>query len=232
MIYVDVHEPEKIVSTIRKLGGEVVVRDQPVDYAIQGTYGSIVVERKAVMTDLARSIEYGQLWDQLETLKIFESEGYIPFLLIEGNFWRLLRPVRRKKKVGGMSLQSLWGIMNSIMLDWMIPVVKTENMDMTANWLISMDRRLGKPAEDRIPALRHKIKELKENPDLMARFIVEGLPGISGELADNLLKHFGTVRKVMSASKEDLMQVKGIGEVKAQQITTILDHIYRSSQRK
>lgn len=55
------------------------------------------------------------------------------------------------------------------------------------------------------------------------RFLVEGLPGVSPELARNLLRHFGTARAAFQATREELLEVEGMREKVANRITDVLD---------
>jgi len=58
-------------------------------------------------------------------------------------------------------------------------------------------------------------------------YIVGALPGIGGTLAKPLLKKFKTVRKIMTASEENLKKVELIGDVKAKKIREVLDEEWK-----
>ncbi|HKJ71106.1 MAG TPA: ERCC4 domain-containing protein [Gammaproteobacteria bacterium] len=55
------------------------------------------------------------------------------------------------------------------------------------------------------------------------RFLVEGLPGVSPELARGLLRHFGTARALFTATKDELLAVEGMTEKIASRISDVLD---------
>ena len=59
--------------------------------------------------------------------------------------------------------------------------------------------------------LKKKPRQEKE----MVVFAVASLPGVGEKLAKNLLERFGSVKKIAGATKEELMEVEGIGEKKA-----------------
>lgn len=66
------------------------------------------------------------------------------------------------------------------------------------------------------------VREGKPNdPALNAKYLLQGLPKVNGEIANKLLKHFGTPLAVFNASLEDLMQVKNIP-------VNIIEAIYKS----
>ncbi len=53
--------------------------------------------------------------------------------------------------------------------------------------------------------------------------VLTSFPGVGPVMADNLLNHFGTIRKVLTASAEKLMEVKGVGAKKAKLVREIID---------
>lgn len=53
-------------------------------------------------------------------------------------------------------------------------------------------------------------------------YLLQGLPGIGRKSALILLKHFGCVEKVFTATQEELCCVDGIGKITAKKIRTIL----------
>ncbi|BAA31018.1 90aa long hypothetical DNA excision repair protein [Pyrococcus horikoshii OT3] len=58
------------------------------------------------------------------------------------------------------------------------------------------------------------------------RMIVESLPNVSTTLARRLLRHFGSVEKVFTASVPELMKVEGIGEKIAREIRRVITSPY------
>jgi Fanconi anemia group M protein len=63
-------------------------------------------------------------------------------------------------------------------------------------------------------------------PEELLVYVVSSLPGIGAKTANNLLKHFGSVRAVMNASKEELMEVDGVGPKRAEEIHDVLTMAY------
>ena len=53
-----------------------------------------------------------------------------------------------------------------------------------------------------------------------------GLPNINTTLAKRLLKEFGSVEKIFTASKEELERVHGIGEKIAEEIRRVITSPY------
>lgn len=81
------------------------------------------------------------------------------------------------------------------------------------------------PADDRP---REKLL-LKGSPalsdaELLAIFLRTGVKGISAvDLARQLLNHFGSLRKLISADKSEFCQAKGLGEAKYAQLQAVME---------
>ena len=53
-------------------------------------------------------------------------------------------------------------------------------------------------------------------------YMLQGLPGVGPELAHRLLQQFGSIERVITASEDALMQVRGVGAKKAAQIRQLV----------
>ena len=58
------------------------------------------------------------------------------------------------------------------------------------------------------------------------QFIIEGLPNVSSVIAKRLLSHFGSVRQIVNASEEQLLEIRGIGKNIASDIIKLLNSDY------
>ena len=52
--------------------------------------------------------------------------------------------------------------------------------------------------------------------------MLQGLPGVGPALANRLLVHFGSVKRVITADQGLLAQVRGIGPKKAERIRNVI----------
>jgi len=60
--------------------------------------------------------------------------------------------------------------------------------------------------------------------ELLAIFLRTGLPGISAvDLARNLLTSFGSLRELLTASREEFCRHKGLGHAKYTQLQAVLE---------
>ena len=219
MIVVDSREAAgvpKIIEGLEKAGIEVKI-----DYLEAGDYlaGDVLVERKTVM-DLLGSVRSGRLWRELDKMK--RAEGVRPVVAIEGS-------LALAEKLSKWSPTAICGVVNSIALDWGIPTVFLPSR----RWMVMYLIQLAKSAElegRRVRALR--VKEKAESLRDYARMVVEGLPMVSGARAVALLEHFGTLRRLFSASVDELMEVEGIGERIAEAIHEVANLDWRTAPRR
>ena len=211
-IVVDSREPDVIAALLVQLGVEVERRPvTPGDYILSS---ECAVERKTTQ-DFFNSLFSGRLFDQVERLK----EAYAkPLMIIEGNVGEELE--------NRLNPRAFWGALLKLQMDYNLPTINTYNTFQTVDLLVTLAKRLQQQSKEPIK-LRHKPKILTERERQI--YAVCGLPGIGEGLAIKLLSHFGSVRRVYSASKAELMEVEGIGEVKAEQIIKLLDAPFKES---
>jgi len=205
-IVVDSREPDVIAVLLVQLGVEVERRAvTPGDYILSS---ECAVERKTTQ-DFFNSLFSGRLFEQVERLK----EAYAkPLLIIEGDVGEEL--------ADRLNPRAFWGALLKLQIDYNLPTINTYNTFQTVDLLVTLAKRLQQQPAEHIK-LRHKPKILSERERQI--YVVCGLPGIGEGLAIKLLTRFGSVRRVFNASKFDLMEVEGIGEVKAERITKLLD---------
>lgn len=71
-------------------------------------------------------------------------------------------------------------------------------------------------------------ESLDETIDSRGYRVLSQIPRIPPLIINRLVKNFGTLGRIMSASEEDLMQIKGIAQVRARAIRTGLQRLKRS----
>jgi Fanconi anemia group M protein len=188
------------------------------DYYIPQKDGGIVYERKTV-EDLLSSVKDRLFVDQLP--KLVNIEGITPAIILEGWIGKI-RKFRWHEK-------SVYGLLKAIAIDWSMPIIPTPDKEGTIIFLMQQSEEAEKEPIKEIRPLNIKPKLL--SLDKQARFVIESLPNIGPNLADRLLKHFGTVRNVIT-SIESLKdgEVEGIGKKTKEDILKVLDHRYCGSE--
>lgn len=175
------------------------------DYVITGKDGGIIIERKEY-TDLVNSYRSGKLYQQLRMCK--EQEEYHVVLLIEGSRQNAIRYANATNYEIDRYLSALVARNPDVQL------VYSRNFNQT----IKLVKYIGEwYEEDSVKT--HRIREAEKVPPAQRpRYIVEGLSSIGPNKAERLLDHFGNVRNVFTATKEELQEVPGIGAKTASQI--------------
>ena len=207
-IYVDSRELRSgVPKALRELGAEIdVVTLDVADYVLSEDVG---VERKSA-NDFIQSIIDGRLFEQAKRL----TEAYRrPLILVEGELYG----------VRNVHPNAIRGAVAALTLDLGIPVIFTRDQDETAQYLLLIAKReqLERRKEVKVRSEK-KALSLAERQ----RLIVEGLPNVSATLAKRLLRHFGSVERVFTATEEELREVEGIGEKKAREIRRVITAPY------
>jgi len=172
-----------------------------------------VFERKT-LEDFVKSIYDGRLFKQLTNIVEKYSR---PILIIQGE----------KKYLSGISESAYYGALASVLADFHVPIFFASNEKEVAEIIFSIARREQIEKNKRETRIREgrKPATLSERQ----RYIISGIPGVSGVLADRLLTELSTVEKLFSTSELDLMSVNGIGEVMARRIRELSTAKYVSA---
>jgi len=142
------------------------------DYIVAGR----IIERKTT-GDFIGSVLDKRLWNQVDGLKCYTELK--PTLLIEGSWGYTLK--RRN-----FSYEQVYGLLNSITIDYGIPIIRTTSRKKTVEYFARLVRKLGGNV-DQHHAIRHK--GLKDKSlSYQQRFVLEGFPGVGPTKATKLLQ--------------------------------------------
>lgn len=201
---------KKILNSLEKFDIDIIVKKLDFgDYLI----GDVAIERKTVF-DLVNTLTQRFLFDQIFRMK----EAYPRSIVLIEGYMGLLRKFSR------ITPESLSGALFAI-AQASIPVIPTIDCQDTATFLATSAKQMFKN-EEIPPTIRHrpKTEDIKEQQ----LFMITGLPHIGSVLGEKLLDHFGTARNIFSASKRELMDIKGIGPLIADSISKVLDTPYEN----
>jgi Fanconi anemia group M protein len=194
-ITVDRHEKNSlVVAELIDNRAEIELKVLPIaDYIV----GDVAIERKSI-SDFISSMLNKRLVRQIEGLKQYPNR----MLIIEGIEERQLYT---ENSSTGLHANAVRGMLLSIMLDSKTPVLFTHDYKDTARFLMVLAKRL----ENKYKDVSFRVKRKSFNVAEQQRMILEGFLGIGPKSAKKLLKHFGTVRAVISASEEELKKIIG-----------------------
>ncbi|WP_297508722.1 DEAD/DEAH box helicase [Thermococcus sp.] len=208
VVYVDSRELRSgVPKLLRELGAEIEVKTLDVaDYVVSEEVG---IERKSA-NDFIQSIIDGRLFDQVERLKKAYEK---PVIIIEGELYG----------IRNVHPNAIRGAITAVTLDWGVPILFSSGKEETAQFIYLMAKR---EQEERKKEVRLRSEKKALTLAERQRLIVEGLPNVSATLAKRLLKHFGNVERVFTATEEELKEVEGIGEKKAREIRKVITAPY------
>ena len=164
------------------------------------------IERKAAK-DFVLSIIRNRLFKQCAGLK--RSGSYTSLLIVEGDPY-----------ASGLDINSeaVRGALLSVASAWQIPVLFSDNKEDTARLILRSGKQMIK---NQIVVSRGGCKPKRIKSQQL--FFLQGIPVVGPILAKKLLDHFGSLKKVLNAAKEELMAVPGIGDGKARKIAEFLE---------
>ena len=214
VVYVDNRELRSgVPKHLKELGAEIEVRTLDVaDYVVSEEVG---IERKSA-NDFIQSIIDGRLFDQVERLKRAYEK---PVIIIEGELYG----------VRNVHPNAIRGAIAAVTIDWGVPILFSSGTGETAQFIYLMAKR---EQEERKKEVRLRSEKKALTLAERQRLIVEGLPSVSATLAKRLLKHFGNVERVFTATEEELREIEGIGPKKAREIRKVITAPYVEDEDK
>ncbi|PXF57967.1 MAG: Hef nuclease [Candidatus Methanogaster sp.] len=210
--YIDHREIRSGVSQILEAAGvEVVMRTLEIgDYLLSGR---TCVERKTT-SDFISSLISGrrELFGQISDLaRTFDR----PVLIIEGDDLYGQRQIHPN---------AVRGALTAIAIDFGVPILMSKDATDTALMLAAIARR--EQQDHGREVAMHGTRSAMMLPQ-QQEYVVSAIPEVGPVVAKNLLKHFGTVAAVMSASREELMAVELVGPKTADRIREVVGGEYK-----
>nr|QNO48452.1 ATP-dependent RNA helicase SrmB [Methanosarcinales archaeon ANME-2c ERB4] len=210
--YIDHREIRSGVSQIIEAAGvEVAMRTLEIgDYLLSDR---VCVERKTT-SDFISSLISGrrELFGQISDLaRTFNK----PVLIIEGSDLYGQRQIHPN---------AVRGALTAIAIDFGVPILMSKDATDTALMIAAIARR--EQQDHGREVVMHGKRSAMMLPQ-QQEYVVSAISNIGPVVAKNLLKHFGTVAAVMSASREELMTVELVGPKTADRIREVVGEAYK-----
>lgn len=164
------------------------------DYIIDN---DIIIERKTNI-DFVQSIITGRLFNQCARLR---KTGMIPLIIVEGN------PFETRHN---LKPEAIKGALLAVSLSWQIPIIRSSGKEDTVRLIIMAAKQQINP-----PTFIHRTGKKPKKVQRQQHYFIESMPGVGHELAQRLLTHFSTIKKIVTANVSSLEKVEGIGKMKA-----------------
>jgi len=205
----------KIVADYREKGSNVLKEfvNKDIDLRLEkleiGDFllsSDVVVEYKTVQ-DFVDSIIDGRLLSQLKNLKKYSK----PLIIIEG--------IEDMFAVRRIHPNAIRGMLATIAVSYGIPLIQTKNFRETVDLMMIIAKKEQIDSKNDVVYHHGKPLTLKEQQE----FFISALPNIGTAGARPLLKHFGTVRRIVTATEKELQDVELIGPKKSRALSEIFE---------
>jgi DNA excision repair protein ERCC-4 len=208
LVVIDDRERSSLVPEELENSGQIDLRFERLlvgDYCVDG---AVVFERKTA-SDFADSLVDGRLFLQASRLA---ASALRTAYILEGTAleWSALGPSR----------EALQGAFITLMLIFDIPVLRSTGPADSARLIIFAGHQLMRLRDPHHAPYRQR-KAKRRRPRQLG--VLRGLPGIGPDRAQRMLERFGTLRACFNASKEQLLEVEGIGPKIAAVIHNLLN---------
>lgn len=191
------------------------------DYIISDGIHTLGVERKKA-DDYISSMIDGRLNNQLYQMSFNQPTS---ILIIEGNIRNELIDRNISRQQYYANIASIVGKRSPDGVSGVVSIYSVENEYDTALFLKYVhDIFIKEDGTVRLP----KMVRAKFNPSKRLIYYMEGFPNIGEKTAHDLLSHFTTIKNVVNASVDQLMEVKGIGKKTAEKIYEIVNMEYKN----
>jgi len=211
--YVDTREPDTIMELLNLYDLDFEQNTlTSADFALYYSNEPIVgIERKTI-SDLVNSIINKRLFSQLDRMnKMYK----VNVLAISGTMTEYEdMMLKRRRKV---RTQTIMGTLASAMTRNGCNIMWFEHDDYLVDCLCRMFKKVMQGKYGKIRSTNAKGFEAKPESTLMI------VPGIRLETAQRLIERFGTIKDIAMADKEELKEVKGIGDSRAQKIKELFN---------
>jgi DNA excision repair protein ERCC-4 len=182
------------VSTAQLNCGDFLVNDQ------------WLFERKTVR-DLCVSLIDGRLFKQ--ALRLVQSDFH-PVIILEGRSGDM--------QSTGMRREAVQGALITLSVFFGLPVLRSLDPEETVRLMRYTAEQGVRFAEGGFQRSGYRPKGRRAR----RLYVLQSLPGIGAKRAEALLKHFGGIEAVMSASEDELADVNGIGNPIAEKIRNLV----------
>ncbi|MCK4399324.1 MAG: hypothetical protein KAV25_10085, partial [Methanophagales archaeon] len=210
-IFVDMRETRSgVAKFLAKAGVDLKLQNLEIgDYVVSDR---VCIERKTTLDFLDSLINKRRnLFDQIHRMK---GEYENPLLVIEGD------SIYGQRNVHPNVVRA---VMATIAIDFSVPILQTRDEADTASLIYVIAKREQMPNKTEVnPHGKKPSASLREQQE----YLISALSNIGIVTTRNLLTRFKTVEGILTASKEELMEVEHVGKKTAEHIKEVLSKEY------
>lgn len=210
-IFVDPRETRSGVARfLDKAGVELKLKNLGIgDYVVSDR---VCIERKSTIDFLDSLVNKRR--NLLEQIHRMKNEYEKPLLVIEGD------SVYGQRNVHPNVVRA---VLATIAVDFSVPIIQTRDEADTASLIYVIAKREQMPNPTEVnPHGKKPSASLTEQQE----YFISALSNIGIMTTRNLLRRFKTIERILTASKEELMEVEHVGEKTAEHIKEVLSKEY------
>lgn len=209
-LFVQVTKPRsKLARKLQKLGMNLESLEEEGNIDRYVISKRLVIERRTGCTLLQGIMDKTLFVSAVDMREDYE----IPILILEGEV---------NYKYTQFSPQAVRGALTSMMIEYGINVLSTANLEETEAivTMIARQEQIGVPEISFVP------KRKAVGIDDMQRRIIEMFPGIGRVKAREILQFFGSVKRFITSTPQEISAMKGLGPKKVDQILKVINADY------
>jgi len=183
--------------------------------------GKMAIQRKAFPDDLLASLDDGRLARELALL----SRTECPVLIVEGRPQWTADGHLMAAWASRWTRQQLRNLLRSVWLTHGVMVEHTDDINDTATAVLELESWFRKNVHRSLlsrPKQTSRDSWGKSSQEDIARFLLQGFPGIGTALAEVILERFGKAPLSWSCTFDELRSVPGIGERRSKALWELL----------
>ena len=123
---------------------------------------------------------------------------------------------------GSLHPNAVRGALSALVMEYGGSVLRTTDPEDTAELLLLMARH----SQFGVPEISLAAKRKADSPADEQRRVIEMLPGVGFTLARRLLQRFGSIRRILAASPEELAEVRGLSVQGARRMLEVVCREY------
>ncbi len=196
----------KVPEHLSNLGAKISLEHLPAgDYAV----GRVLIERKTIQ-DFVDTLVDRDLFGQVKALA---DSAIRPVMIVEGGSIADLYDLRN------IHPNAIRNTLASIAADYDVSLLFTKDAVETAEMIYAFARRENN--DSHAERSRHTSKTSRHTNEALL-YILTAFPDVGPKAGRELLREFGSLKRVLTATKEELMAVKGIGDKTASGIVSMM----------
>jgi ERCC4-type nuclease len=123
---------------------------------------------------------------------------------------------------GNLHPNALRGALSALVVEYGGSVLRARDPEDSAEMLLMLARH----AQFGVPEISLAAKRKADSPSDEQRRVIEMLPGVGFRLARGLLQRFGSIRRIVAASAEELAEVRGLSLRGAERLLDVIHREY------